>query len=431
MWNEFPAVSDHLSEHPVRLIVEDDLRRNRLTVFFRLLLAIPHLIWALLWTIAVFFAAILNWLVTLVAGQPPAGLHRFMCSYIRYLAHLDSYLWLVANPYPGFVGEEGEYPVDVRLPGPAPQPRWKTFFRLFLALPAIALSAALGGGGSVSFSRGRGRTTGGSTSGALALATAILGWFASVVGGRMPKGLRDAGAYSVGYSTQMLAYLLLVTDRYPNADPTAMLAGVDRPPEHPVHLVGDPDDLRRSRVTVFFRFLLTIPHVVWLVLWFVVVVFASIANWFATLVRGTPPAGLHRFVSRFVRYQLHVYAFFYLTANPFPGFTGQFGTYPLDLQLPEPRRQNRWKTGFRIVLAIPSFIVNSALGAGLLIAAILTWFVALARGSAPWGLRNLSAYALRYSAQSNAYLLLITDAYPHASPLEGAAEPEHQFADAA
>ena len=88
----------------------------------------------------------------------------------------------------------------MRLPGPAPQPRWKTFFRLFLALPAIALSAALGGGGSVSFSRGRGRTTGGSTSGALALATAILGWFASVVGGRMPKGLRDAGAYSVGYS---------------------------------------------------------------------------------------------------------------------------------------------------------------------------------------------------------------------------------------
>ena len=65
-------------EHPVRLTVEDDLRRNRLTVFFRLLLAIPHLIWVTLWTIAVVFAAVANWFVTLFAGRPAAGLHRFL-----------------------------------------------------------------------------------------------------------------------------------------------------------------------------------------------------------------------------------------------------------------------------------------------------------------------------------------------------------------
>ena len=58
----------------------------------------------------------------------------------------------------------------------------------------------------------------------------MLGWFASLARGRMPKGLRDAGAYGVGYNAQALAYLLLVTDRYPNADPTAMLEGVERPP---------------------------------------------------------------------------------------------------------------------------------------------------------------------------------------------------------
>ncbi len=55
--------------------------------------------------------------------------------------------------------------------------------------------------------------------------------------------------------------------------------------------------------------------------------------------------------------------------------------------------------------------------------AVFTWFVALVTGSAPWGLRNLSAYALRYLAQINAYTNLLTDRYPHASPLEG--EPEH------
>jgi hypothetical protein len=31
--------------HPIGLIVTDDLKRSRLTVFFRLLLVIPHLIW--------------------------------------------------------------------------------------------------------------------------------------------------------------------------------------------------------------------------------------------------------------------------------------------------------------------------------------------------------------------------------------------------
>ena len=154
--------------------------------------------------------------------------------------------------------------------------------------------------------------------------------------GTMPKGLRDAGAYSIGYTAQMLAYLLLVTDRYPNADPTAMLAGVERPPLHPVHLVGDADDLRFSRVTVFFRLPLAIPHLVWLALWTVVAILAAIVTWFATLFTGTPPAGLHRFLSRYVRYSLHVNAFIYLAANPFPGFAGEEGRYPLDLELPGP-----------------------------------------------------------------------------------------------
>jgi Domain of unknown function (DUF4389) len=417
--------------HPVRLVVEDDLHRNRLTVFFRLLLAIPHLIWITLWTIAVFFAAIANWVATLVRGTPPDSLHRFMCAYVRYSLHLNAYVHLIGNPYPGFVGEEGEYVIDVRLPPPAPQNRWKTGFRLFLAIPALLLGGTLGGaGGPAVFpgGRGRGRYSGaGGGGGALTSFVAILGWFASLARGRMPKGLRDAGAYGLGYGTQGLAYLLLVTDRYPSADPTALLADVERPPQHPVYLVGDAEDLRRSRLTVFFRLLLAIPHLLWLALWTIAAILLGIVNWFATLITGTPPDAFHRFFSRYVRYGLHVYAFLYLAANPFPGFVGEPGTYPLDLILPERRRQNRWITGFRIILAIPAWLVNAALGWALIVAAVFTWFVALIRGNAPWGLRNLMAYALRYGAQLNAYLYLLTDAYPHASPLEGAASEPTAF----
>ena len=411
-----------MDAHPVQLVVEDDLARSRFTVFFRLLLAIPHLIWLFLWTLLALVLAVVTWGATLVRGRPPAGLHRFMCSYVRYQVHLGSYLALAANPYPPFNGEEGTYPIDVSLPEPASQARWKTLVRIFLAVPALLLSSAFGGSGGLRYTTGSRRSTGFSGGGALVGACAVLGWFSSLVRGRMPKGLRDAGAYGIGYTAQMLAYLLFVTDRYPNADPTAMLAGVDRPPEHPVRLVGDAHDLRRSRVTVFFRVLLALPHLVWLVLWGVAVVFAVIANWFVTLVRGTPAVSLHGFLSRFVRYRLHVYAYLSLAANPFPAFGGRAGTYPLDLVLPAPARQNRWKTGFRIVLVIPAAIVNGALGWGLVVAGFLTWFAALFTGSAPWGLRNLMAYALRYDAQTNSYALLLTDVYPHASPLEGAAE---------
>jgi hypothetical protein len=411
--------------HPVTLTVEDDYRRNRVTVFLRLLLAIPHIIWFALWTLLTVVAAIVNWLISIFTGKPPRGLHRLMCGYVRYQAHLTAYLALVGNPYPGFAGGEGEYPIDVELPGePVQQQRWSIFFRGLLAIPALILTAALAGFSGGNFSSGRRTKNYGSGGGVLLDVVAILGWFAALARGRMPKGLRDAGAYSIGYSAQAAAYLLLVTDRYPNADPTEMLLSVvDRPPRHPVRVVGDPYDLRRSRLTVFFRILLALPHIVWLLLWSVAVFFAVIVQWFVTLFTGTPAAGLHRFLAGYVRYRLHVYAYVMLVGNPFPGFSGTAGTYPLDLEVVGPQRQNRWKTGFRIVLWIPAALVVSALSSALVAAAVLTWFYALLKASAPWGLRNLSAYALRYDAQTEAYLLLLTDAYPHASPLEGEDTP--------
>ena len=415
----------HPEPHPVRLVVEDDYVRNRWTVFFRLILVIPHIVWFFLWTVWVVLMSILNWLICLVTGKPPGWFHRLMCSYVRYQAHLSAYLGLIGNPYPPFTGEEGEYPIDIDLPAePVAQRRWTILLRLLLAIPALLLGGTLAGltGPNINFStRRRYGVNGG---GALLSICAILGWFASLARGRMPKGLRDAGAYAIGYSAQTTAYLLLVTDRYPNADPTEMLVAVtDRPPRHPVRVVGDPYDLRRSRLTVFFRLLLTLPHLVWLLLWALVTLFAAIAQWFVTLFRGTPAAGLHRFLARFVRYRLHVYAYLMLVGNPFPGFAGQEGSYPLDLEVAGPQRQNRWKTGFRIVLAIPAIVVSGALGSALLVCAVLTWFYALARGAAPWGFRNLSAYALRYDAQLQAYALLLTDRYPHASPLEGEDAP--------
>ena len=75
--------------------------------------------------------------------------------------------------------------------------------------------------------------------------------------GRMPRGLRDAAAYALSYGAQFWAYAFLLTDRYPDSDPLAALR--DLPVrEDPIPLELD-DELRRSRLTVFFRLLLAFP----------------------------------------------------------------------------------------------------------------------------------------------------------------------------
>jgi 2-(1,2-epoxy-1,2-dihydrophenyl)acetyl-CoA isomerase len=180
---------------------------------------------------------------------------------------------------------------------------------------------------------------------------------------------------------------------------------------HPVRLLVH-DDLRRWRLTVAFRFLLALPHLVVLALWTYVALPVALANWFVTLVRGTPPEGVHGWTARLVRYQTHVYAYLYLVADPYPSFRGWPGTYPVDLAIAPPAEQVRWKTAFRILLAIPAYVLATVLVYVLYIVAFLGAFYALATGRSPRGFRDLSAYCLRYQAQTYAYLLLLTDRYP-------------------
>jgi hypothetical protein len=416
--------------HPIRVVVTDDLRRSRLTVFFRLILAIPHFIWLVLWSIAVVVAAIVNWFATLVRGTSPLGLHRFLAAYVRYATHFYAYLYLAANPYPFFDGSPG-YPVDVEIDEPAPQNRWKVAFRLLLALPALLLAGVLasnGWGGGGTSRQGEDSATWTAANLSVAVTVAILAWFAILVRGRMPRGFRDLQTYILRYGAQTSGYLLLLTDRYPDAN-TDEPWPVEPPPPHPVRLALT-DDGARSRLTVFFRLLLLLPHLVWLVLWAIAAYLLAIPVWFVVLVLGRMPESLHRFYTAFVRYGTHVGSFAYLIANPFPGFTGTLA-YPVDLEIDPPERQNRWVVGFRLLLAIPTFLVLSALSGAVFLVALYGWFVSLALGRMPFGLRNLGAYVLRYSGQVYAYVLLLTDRYPDSGPVQRLPEEDEAQVEAA
>ena len=179
---------------------------------------------------------------------------------------------------------------------------------------------------------------------------------------------------------------------------------------HPVRLVVN-DDLQRNRLTVFFRLILAIPHIVWLLLWTIVAALAWIVNWFATLFMGRSPDGLHTFLATFLRYQTHVYAYVLLIADPFPAFGGKPG-YPIDIEIEPPAPQNRWTVGFRLILAIPALIIARIMTNLSQVLAVFSWVVALILGRVPEGIRNFAAFALRYEQQTTGYAYLLTQRYP-------------------
>jgi hypothetical protein len=109
-----------------------------------------------------------------------------------------------------------------------------------------------------------------------------------------------------------------------------------------------------------------------------------------------------------------VYAYAFLLADPFPGFTST-RQYPVTLEVDPPEPQSRWVTFFRVVLAIPALLIATVLLYLLELLAFLAWFVCLFAATMPDGFENLGAYCLRYYQQALGYLYLLTRRYPSLS----------------
>src|SRR5439155_21084736 len=69
--------------HPIRLTVADDLRRWRLTVALRWVLALPHLFVLAVWAYVLVPVALVNWVIALVRGRPAAGLSAWVSRFVR------------------------------------------------------------------------------------------------------------------------------------------------------------------------------------------------------------------------------------------------------------------------------------------------------------------------------------------------------------
>jgi uncharacterized protein DUF4389 len=202
-----------------------------------------------------------------------------------------------------------------------------------------------------------------------------------------------------------------VSEPLPTEPPPPPPPAIEPPRPHSVRIVNN-DDLKRSRLTVLFRFLLVIPHLIWLTLYSMAAIVVAFVNWFATLFRGRTPDSIHRWLVRYLRYSVYVNSYLFILANPYPPFHGTEGSYPIDLEVDGPDTQHRLVTAFRLLLAIPAIVLNWVFNQVLQIVGLLGWLVAIFIGRMPRGMENLGLYCLRYQSQTYAYVVILTDRYP-------------------
>lgn len=183
-------------------------RRNRLTIFFRFLTVIPHMVVAIVWQIVGFFTAIAAWFALVVTGRYPGGLYELNSGILRFFSRLYAYAYLQTDAYPPFgLAEAREYPVRVEIGAPQQTySRVLVFFRFLLGIPVYIVISVF--------------------SYAL-MAVAFVGWIVGVVTGKMPRGLYSALDFLIGYTARGYAYMaLLLTDGFPPFTDPAATAGL-------------------------------------------------------------------------------------------------------------------------------------------------------------------------------------------------------------
>jgi len=189
----------------------------------------------------------------------------------------------------------------------------------------------------------------------------------------------------------------------------AALGVLDDAPVPPAFVIEHVE--RRGRLSVAFRLLLVLPQVIALEALALVGSVVALLGWFAALVLGRLPEPFARYLCHLTRYSARVYAYAWLLTDRYPPFRLSAEDYPVRVEL-APGRLNRWAVLFRLVLAIPASVLASLALAGWLVAGFVIWLVVLVAGRVPGPLFDATTAVLRYSIRYNAYLWLVTAAYP-------------------
>jgi Domain of unknown function (DUF4389) len=186
--------------------------RNRLTVAFRIILAIPHLIISQIWGELAQILALIQWFIIVFTGKRNEGIWNMQRSWLGYYARVFGYTDLLFDQYPAFASDAGPAPVQTAIAFDEQADRLTNGLRFIWIIPAAILAAVLGLASGV---------------------VVLISWFAIVITGRQPRGMWDFVLKVMRYTLQTQSYGLLMTDTYPKFDSGSVAAAAAPTPPAP------------------------------------------------------------------------------------------------------------------------------------------------------------------------------------------------------
>ncbi len=197
--------------YPVTYEADYLKERNRLTTFFRYIVAIPWIIVAYVYMIAAAVVVFIAWFALVFTGRYPEGMYNFVGGILRFSMRVNGFLSLQTDEWPSFgLKEDPAYPVRVHFaPRAAKQSRVSVFFRIILLVPLIMMSYLVS---------------------LLLSAVSLISWVTIVFRGYQPAAIHNALAWALSWTTRVTAYSWLMRDEYPpvgdeipvNVDPPAL-----------------------------------------------------------------------------------------------------------------------------------------------------------------------------------------------------------------
>lgn len=184
--------------YPVQLDLEAPLKVARWRPFVHWLLVIPHFF--VLWFLGIALGVLtfLAWFAILFTGRIPKGMFDFMVMVHRYQWRVTTYAYWMREPYPPFdlaasSTDPGTDPAVLSIEYPERLSRLLIFVKWLLAIPHFVVLIFVGIGAYFAW---------------------LIGFFAVVITGRWPAGLRRFLVGAVGWGTRVQAYVYLLTDQY-------------------------------------------------------------------------------------------------------------------------------------------------------------------------------------------------------------------------
>ena len=169
---------------------------------------------------------------------------------------------------------------------------------------------------------------------------------------------------------------------------------------------------RLSRLLIFVKWLLAIPHFIVLYLLGIVQFLITFAAWFIFLFTGRYPRGMFDIVVGVMRWTANLNAYLMLLRDEYPPFSWEEGKYPLTFQVDHPERLSRLLIFVKWLFIIPNFIVFYLVAIAYLVTLVIAWFAILFTGRYPEGLFRFAVGVFRWSMRINVYLYLLRDEYP-------------------